>query len=490
MTSGRQRTMKDLVVILPGITGSVLSIDNTSVFEATNRLLVSTWYHRGRNLDVLKMPVPDPQTYVLPDRVEATSLFNGPHWLLGMGWVDGYSQLSQRIIDEFATSHHAEDGNFYHFPYDWRRDNRVAAQQLKDFLDEKLAWWHDNTENDDARVILLTHSMGGLVARHYLEVLGGWKYCRALVTFGTPFRGSVEALKLLVDGAAKGGVDLSDVVRSFASVYQLLPIYPVIKHNGKEYRIAELSDLPYVDQDRARDAQSFHKEIRKKVEENRKLADWKEKGYQTIPVVGVRQRTMQSAVLTGSGFEFSHEELPSMVNPLKWDGDGTVPRVSAVPVDLDDALWLPMIADRHGSLQANDTVLDLVFNWIYQMQGQDKRPVLGGEAALAAGRARLGLGLDDAYPAGAPVTLKYRMTDAKPRLSGALMVEITALEETPAAPGQSEPVVLLRAAAPDDQWHEISTELAPGAYRLTLRNIETKWPAACPVHDVFEVVAG
>jgi hypothetical protein len=33
--------------------------------------------------------------------------------------------------------------------------------------------------------------MGGLVARHYLEVFDGWRDTRMLVTFGTPYRGSV-----------------------------------------------------------------------------------------------------------------------------------------------------------------------------------------------------------------------------------------------------------------------------------------------------------
>jgi pimeloyl-ACP methyl ester carboxylesterase len=485
--------MEDLVVILPGITGSVLSVDKKSVFEATNSLLVSTWYRRGRNLDVLKMPVPDPQTDGLPDRIEATSIFLGPHWLLGMGWVNGYSQLSRRIMDEFSTSHHTEKGNFHHFPYDWRRDNRVSARLLKKFVDERLAWWRDKTENANARAIILAHSMGGLVARYYLEVLGGWQDCRALVTFGTPFRGSVEALKLLANGTKKGSVDLSDVVRSFASLYQLLPIYPVIEYKGKEYRVAELPDLPHVDQDRARDARSFHEEILKKVEENRKLSAWEEQGYQTIPIVGVRQRTMQSATLTEGGLEFGHEKLPTMVNPLKWDGDGTVPRVSAVPVDLDAAAWLPMIAERHGSLQSNEVVLNQVFHSVYQVQAREPRPVLGGERSLGGGRVRLGLGLEDAYPAGTPVILRYRMTDTKPGVSGDLLLEIIPLEpvadDVNPHPERSElePIITLNAAALDDQWHEISTELEPGAYRVRLRNVETKWPAASPVHDVFEV---
>ena len=40
-------------------------------------------------------------------------------------------------------------------------------------------------------------SMGGLVSRYFLEVLEGWRDARALLTFGTPYRGSLNALDAL-----------------------------------------------------------------------------------------------------------------------------------------------------------------------------------------------------------------------------------------------------------------------------------------------------
>jgi pimeloyl-ACP methyl ester carboxylesterase len=39
------------------------------------------------------------------------------------------------------------------------------------------------------KLILVGHSMGGLVARYFLECLEGWRDTRRLVTFGTPYRG-------------------------------------------------------------------------------------------------------------------------------------------------------------------------------------------------------------------------------------------------------------------------------------------------------------
>jgi triacylglycerol esterase/lipase EstA (alpha/beta hydrolase family) len=74
--------------------------------------------------------------------------------------------------------------------------------------------------------------MGGLIARYWLEVEGGWRDCRALITLGTPHRGSVQALSYLANGYRKLVVDLTEVMRSMTSVHQLLPIYPAVLTEG------------------------------------------------------------------------------------------------------------------------------------------------------------------------------------------------------------------------------------------------------------------
>jgi triacylglycerol esterase/lipase EstA (alpha/beta hydrolase family) len=53
--------------------------------------------------------------------------------------------------------------------------------------------------------------MGGLISRYYLEVLEGWRDCRALVTFGTPYRGAVDAVNYLANGYKQLFVELTEV---------------------------------------------------------------------------------------------------------------------------------------------------------------------------------------------------------------------------------------------------------------------------------------
>jgi triacylglycerol esterase/lipase EstA (alpha/beta hydrolase family) len=57
-----------------------------------------------------------------------------------------------------------------------------------------LKAWRESSGNKDAKLILVGHSMGGVISRYYLECLDGWRDTRTLVTFGTPYRGSLKAI--------------------------------------------------------------------------------------------------------------------------------------------------------------------------------------------------------------------------------------------------------------------------------------------------------
>ncbi len=126
----------------------------------------------------------------------------------------------------------------------------------------------NGSANPDAKLILIGHSMGGLVARYFLECLDGWRDTRMLITFGTPHRGSLNAVDFLVNGFVKKVgplkvADLTTLLRSLTSVYQLLPIYPCVDLGDGYERVAEVGDrLPGVDRARAASALTdFHRAI-------------------------------------------------------------------------------------------------------------------------------------------------------------------------------------------------------------------------------------
>ena len=96
--------------------------------------------------------------------------------------------------------------------------------------------------------------MGGLVSRYFLECLEGWKDTRALVTFGTPYRGSLNALDGLANGVKKGPLDLSTLARQLTALYQLLPVYECYDAgDGKLVRVGETAGIPNVDAAKAAD---------------------------------------------------------------------------------------------------------------------------------------------------------------------------------------------------------------------------------------------
>ena len=215
--------MPDVIVLLPGITGSVLKKDDKTVWGYSARSIGKALFSGGRAwVKALALPDDDPEVDDLGDGVVADSLMPDLHLLPGLWKIDGYSRISNVIKKSFDVT---PGKNFFEFPYDWRRDNRVAARKLARDAHTWLQQWRENSGNDDARLVLLGHSMGGLVSRYYLECLEGWKDTRMLVTFGTPYRGSPNALDGLANGLKKGPLDLSDLARQLTAIYQLLPVY-------------------------------------------------------------------------------------------------------------------------------------------------------------------------------------------------------------------------------------------------------------------------
>lgn len=58
------------------------------------------------------------------------------------------------------------------------------AEQLKNKADEIIK------ETDQRKIVLIGHSMGGLLARYYIEHLKGKSYVERLITLGTPHHGT------------------------------------------------------------------------------------------------------------------------------------------------------------------------------------------------------------------------------------------------------------------------------------------------------------
>ena len=443
--------MGDVVVLLPGITGSVLRRDGRDVWGMTPGGAARALLSLGRSIGEVQLKGDDAE-----DGITAPLVMPDLHLIPGLWKIDGYSKVSRYILDTFGV---VPQQNFFQFPYDWRRDNRIAARQLKAKTDRWLHAWRQ--QNPEAKLILVGHSMGGLVARYFIECLEGWRDTRALVTFGTPYRGSLNALNFLARGMKKtlGPItllDLSGLVRSFTSVYQLLPIYPCVDPgDGTLIRPSECSGIPGLDPGRARAADGFHREIENAVAAHLDDAEYRRNRYAIHPVVGTFQPTLLSARAAADDVQML-DALPG----YEPDGDGTVPRVSATPIEYPHEEGAMFAAERHGSLQNNDGVLVQLAGIL---SGQDTSRVRAGTD--------IGLDIDDAFGPGEPVTFRARSKDPMAPLTAVL---------TAADQGQEVDRRSL-GAAPDWQQAELAP-LPPGTYRLTIAG-----EGAEPVTDTFVV---
>ena len=108
------------------------------------------------------------------------------------------------------------------FAYDWRQDVRQSAQRLAETID---AW------PVEPPITIIAHSLGTLVSRYYIERLGGKHKVGRVLLIGGPHQGTPRIATDLIQGVGLlpfglFGDRLLDVIKTFPSVYQILPTYP------------------------------------------------------------------------------------------------------------------------------------------------------------------------------------------------------------------------------------------------------------------------
>ncbi len=469
--------MRDVVIILPGITGSVLQKNGRDLWSPSKQAMWDILTTRGEALQQLKLSGNDSGIDDLGDGITASAIVEDAHLVPGLIKLDGYTTLANRIQQKFdvipGSIHDDKPANFFKFPYDWRRDNRVSARRLKKLIDKRLPQWREASGYENAKVILLAHSMGGLVSRYYTEVLEGWKDCRALITFATPHRGSPNALNFLVNGYKKLIFDLTEPLRSFSSVYQLLPRYETVAASGQYKHITEAGYIPNIDKLKAEDAFRFHQEIETAVNANQNNAEYL-KSYKIIPVVGTHQKTYQSAGLIGTSLTLQWD-VPSGMPNFLGDGDGTVPRISAIPIELSEEYRETYIAEKHGSVQNNELVLNDLMERLKVMQ--TKLGVFRGSDP-APEKSSLSLDLDDLYLPSEPIVLRAEIHNSK--YEGGLEAFIESINVS------REPKTIAFQKH-ENQWSLVLDNLEPGLYRVKVEPSESGSDKLQAVRDLFEV---
>ncbi|MGH3586514.1 MAG: esterase/lipase family protein, partial [Pseudonocardia sp.] len=316
-------------------------------------------------------------------------------------------------------------------------------------------WRTSSPQRAAAQLVFVCHSMGGLVARWYIEKCGGAALTRKLITLGTPYRGAAKAVEQLVNGVRKGNgplsVDLTEFARSLPSLHQLLPSYACIDHAGSLHRLDETT-MPELDTAMADDAMTFHADLA--------AAEAKRPASLTMThaIVGARQPTWTSLRISDGAV--------AALDTIGEDndfGDGTVPLTGAIGHDLPmDTNTVRRIVDQHGNLQANPWALDELEEVLVT------EPVRRRAGAAVAVR----VAVPDLILAGESLAVVVDIeADRPPAVRIAIVAEGKA--------GEREKIVASRTPKIRNSHLETSfTGLAPGAYEVRVTGLAVGSPIA------------
>ena len=464
--------LRDVVVVIPGITGSVLTTDDGDVWGLSGRAIMRGIVTLGRSVDRLRLP--EGFGHSLPehegegeadDGIRATGLMSDLHVIPGL-WspIKGYSALTGFFRDRFEVTPPSETspGNLIEFPYDWRLSNVVSARRLAAAVVPALEAWRIQNGDPEAKLVLVCHSMGGLVARWFLEVLGGWELTRWLITVGTPYQGASNSLDALVNGLSKGlgpiRKDLTDLARSFPSMYELLPTYPCLDIGGGEMQGLTQAGGLGLDVDMLESAALFHSRIDENV---RKRPD---RGYGIVAVKGIFQPTSQSARVGPDGIE-----PVQSYGGIDRGGDGTVPRPSAHPPEWGDEGGGMTVgaSQRHATLQETEGVLAQLFLRLTGRLGT----FMGGQ--------QVAMELPNLVQAGHPLVVDVSADESTLGLNATVMHHDEAVPVV-------DPKLLVNLG--EGRYRATFDDLAPGTYQVTVASA-VPTTAVEPVSDLTIVWA-
>jgi hypothetical protein len=294
----------------------------------------------------------------------------------------------------------------------------------------------------------------------------------------------VKKLGIEVDVIQALGI--RDFINSLTSIYQLMPIYSLLEVDGASKRVAELANLPNINQERANQALAFHREIETAVKNH-------PDSYATVPFVGIQQPTLQSAQFKDGKIIVSRD-LPLIMQNKNLeslaDGDGTVPKISAFPIEFsdNDVLEIPsFIAETHGSLQNQPGILLNLLNKLQSSQSpQGTLEDIRGRGdersrSISARDKGISLLLEDLYLQGEPIIIKAK-TNPDNFDFGGLKARITCVSE-------HRPDVDVDLVTESDGWSSTtdSLKLEPGLYRIQVKTENTGEDAPNSVNDLFEV---
>ncbi|MEV0677773.1 hypothetical protein AB0I60_14735 [Actinosynnema sp. NPDC050436] len=393
----------DAVVVVPGILGSALydTVQRRHIWGVDSLRWYWRAWTRGDGLHGLALDEDEREGRY--GRVVPTKVIQAPAWAPVLGAVDPYTGLLATVRSVVA-----DPAAVLEFAYDWRLPVEHNAALLAERMAGHLAAWRHNDaqlrarrrhpEGRPAQLVVIAHSMGGLLAQALALIPGATADVRSTITIGTPFYGSVRAALIL--GTGRGArpplppARLQAAARTMPGLHDLLPTYRCVHAPAGPAPLTP-ADVEAIGGDLAlaTESRAFHKRL-----DQRPLV-----GHHSV--VGVAQKTAQGVVLRDGLVEAVTESFRygpgGTVTVEEQAGDGTVHWESAALLKDHHRF-----AQAHGRLASMREVLSLVTDLVTR-PGDRPRPLMGDEAV------GLGIGVPDTAVVGTPVPVEVSRIDAQ-----------------------------------------------------------------------------
>jgi pimeloyl-ACP methyl ester carboxylesterase len=293
------------------------------------------------------------------------------------------------MIDYLTSKGYELDQDLFLFPYDWRLDNAKHVSDLDKLVDSVKA------KTGAEKVILIAHSMGGIISKAYVNNEGKNKV-DSLITIGTPFFGAVKPYYALVNGYNFANpfvtqLSMKIMAQNAPAVYQLLPQVPFIhdmellrdltleESQKIKYKEVKEGRLSYYETENnnwffndklVKKSNEFHEKIGPKSNPT-PLQD----GVKHYVIIGYGVSTLSEYLVYDVPKEQQHLELLGRsvrLVPNFDDGDGTVPIWSSQISKVTSTYYIHHTDDasaEHGKLTDNPEVQKIVDSIL------DKKPL-------------------------------------------------------------------------------------------------------------------
>ena len=299
------------VIVIPGFAGSNLWHGSERVWPTMRMLGLS---------ELLRMDQPLEARGIVDDVVVVPNLIR----------LDQYGLLTGYLRESLGY----EPGrDLLEFGYDFRQDNRESARRLAATIDKWAV---------AAPITIVAHSMGCLVARYYVERLGGSKRVERVILLGGPHAGTPYAFASLMNGPdllplGMMNLRLRDMLATYPSWYQILPTYKCVSdQTSKVDVLADESWVPEGNRALLRAARVFRKEL------------GTHSSVPTVCIFGYGFKTITGAVVERDAAGTLRKA--NMV--VTSSGDGTIPQTSAVMKGAE----IHPVRQHHGSLYVDNDV--------------------------------------------------------------------------------------------------------------------------------------